>query len=33
VSVSAIPLASLGDSFRSFFDAVGDFTSNIAAVN
>jgi uncharacterized membrane protein YbhN (UPF0104 family) len=33
VIVSAIPLASLGDSFRSFFDAVGDFTSNVAAVN
>jgi uncharacterized membrane protein YbhN (UPF0104 family) len=33
VSVSGLPLASLGDSFRSFFDAVGDFTSNIAAVN
>jgi uncharacterized protein (TIRG00374 family) len=29
----ALPLASLGDSFRSFFDAVGDFTSNLAAVN
>jgi uncharacterized membrane protein YbhN (UPF0104 family) len=29
----AIPLASLGDSFSSFFDAVGDFGSNLAAVN
>ena len=26
-------LASIGDSFSSFFDAVGDFFSNIAAVN
>ena len=31
--MTALPLASLGDSFRSFFDAVGDFGSNIAAVN
>jgi len=31
--VTALPLASLGDSFRAFFDAVGDFGSNIAAVN
>jgi uncharacterized protein (TIRG00374 family) len=31
--VTALPLASLGDSFRSFFDAVGDFGSNLAAVN
>ena len=30
---AALPFASLGDSFSSFFDAVGDFTSNIAAVN
>lgn len=29
----AIPLASIGDSFDSFFDAVGDFGSNLAAVN
>ena len=28
-----MPLASLGDSFSSFFDAVGDFVSNLAAVN
>ena len=28
-----MPLASLGDSFSSFFDAVGDFASNLAAVN
>jgi uncharacterized membrane protein YbhN (UPF0104 family) len=33
VTVLAVPLASLGDSFSSFFDAVGDFTSNIAAVD
>jgi uncharacterized membrane protein YbhN (UPF0104 family) len=33
VSVAAVPLASLGDSFSSFFDAVGDFGSNLAAVN
>jgi uncharacterized membrane protein YbhN (UPF0104 family) len=33
VSVAAIPFASLGDSFSSFFDAVGDFGSNLAAVN
>src|SRR5687768_14034891 len=26
------PLASLGDSFSSFFDAVGDFVSNLAGV-
>jgi uncharacterized membrane protein YbhN (UPF0104 family) len=30
--VVALPLASLGDSFSSFFDAVGDFGSNLAAV-
>jgi uncharacterized protein (TIRG00374 family) len=29
----AVPLASLGDSFSSFFDAVGEFVSNLAAVN
>jgi uncharacterized membrane protein YbhN (UPF0104 family) len=29
----AVPLASIGDSFTSFFDAVGDFASNVAAVN
>ena len=29
----AVPLASIGDSFTSFFDAVGDFFSNLAAVN
>ncbi len=28
-----MPLASIGDSFSSFFDAVGDFISNLAAVN
>jgi uncharacterized protein (TIRG00374 family) len=28
-----VPLASIGDSFTSFFDAVGDFASNIASVN
>jgi uncharacterized membrane protein YbhN (UPF0104 family) len=28
-----VPLASIGDSFTSFFDAVGDFVSNIAGVN
>jgi uncharacterized membrane protein YbhN (UPF0104 family) len=28
-----VPLASIGDSFTSFFDAVGDFFSNLAAVN
>ncbi len=28
-----MPLASIGDSFSSFFDAVGDFASNLAAVN
>ncbi len=33
MSVAALPLASLGDSFASFFDAVGDFGSNLAAVN
>jgi uncharacterized membrane protein YbhN (UPF0104 family) len=27
-----VPLASIGDSFSSFFDAVGDFASNLAAV-
>jgi uncharacterized membrane protein YbhN (UPF0104 family) len=27
-----VPLASIGDSFSSFFDAVGDFFSNLAAV-
>jgi uncharacterized membrane protein YbhN (UPF0104 family) len=27
-----VPLASFGDSFSSFFDAVGDFVSNLAAV-
>jgi uncharacterized membrane protein YbhN (UPF0104 family) len=31
--VTGLPFASLGDSFRAFFDAVGDFSSNIAAVN
>jgi uncharacterized membrane protein YbhN (UPF0104 family) len=31
--VAAPPLASLGDSFASFFDAVGDFGSNLAAVH
>ena len=28
-----MPLASIGDSFSAFFDAVGDFASNLAAVN
>ncbi|HWK25482.1 MAG TPA: lysylphosphatidylglycerol synthase transmembrane domain-containing protein [Solirubrobacter sp.] len=28
-----MPLASLGDSFSAFFDAVGDFLSNLAAVS
>ena len=28
-----MPLASIGDSFSSFFDAVGDFASNLAAVD
>jgi uncharacterized membrane protein YbhN (UPF0104 family) len=28
-----VPLASIGDSFSSFFDAVGEFFSNLAAVN
>jgi uncharacterized membrane protein YbhN (UPF0104 family) len=28
-----VPLASIGDSFSSFFDAVGEFVSNLAAVN
>jgi uncharacterized membrane protein YbhN (UPF0104 family) len=32
VAALALPLASLGDSFSSFFDAVGDFGSNLAAV-
>ena len=27
-----MPLASIGDSFSSFFDAVGDFASNLAAI-
>jgi uncharacterized membrane protein YbhN (UPF0104 family) len=27
-----VPLASIGDSFSAFFDAVGDFASNLAAV-
>ena len=31
--LGAVPFASLGDSFSSFFDAVGDFASNLAAVN
>src|ERR671916_344400 len=31
--LGAVPLASIGDSFSSFFDAVGDFVSNLAAVN
>jgi uncharacterized protein (TIRG00374 family) len=29
----AVSLASIGDSFSSFFDAVGDFAGNLAAVN
>jgi uncharacterized membrane protein YbhN (UPF0104 family) len=33
VTVSALPVASLGDSFSSFFDAVGTFFSNLAAVH
>jgi len=28
-----VPFASIGDSFSSFFDAVGDFVANLAAVN
>jgi uncharacterized membrane protein YbhN (UPF0104 family) len=28
-----VPLAAIGDSFSSFFDAVGDFASNVAAVH
>jgi uncharacterized membrane protein YbhN (UPF0104 family) len=28
-----VPLASIGDSFSAFFDAVGDFASNLAAVD
>jgi glycosyltransferase 2 family protein len=28
-----VPLASIGDSFSSFFDAVGEFVSNLAGVN
>jgi uncharacterized membrane protein YbhN (UPF0104 family) len=28
-----VPLASVGDSFRSFFNAVGDFADSLAAVN
>src|SRR5918992_9345 len=31
--LGGVPLASIGDSFTSFFDAVGDFFSNLAAVN
>jgi uncharacterized membrane protein YbhN (UPF0104 family) len=31
--VSVFPIASLADSFSSFFDAVGDFASNLAAVH
>ena len=31
--LGAVPFASIGDSFSSFFDAVGDFVSNLAAVN
>jgi uncharacterized protein (TIRG00374 family) len=30
--VAPLPLASIGDSFDAFFDAVGDFGSNLAAV-
>jgi uncharacterized protein (TIRG00374 family) len=33
VTASAFPLASLGDSFSSFFDAVGHFFSSLAAIN
>src|SRR6185436_3469303 len=33
LAVGVVPLASIGDSFSSFFDAVGDFASNLAAVN
>lgn len=29
----AVPLASVGDSFTSFFDAVGDFAESVGAVN
>src|ERR671914_1100156 len=31
--LGGVPLASIGDSFTSFFDAVGEFFSNLAAVN
>src|SRR5690606_21039646 len=31
--VGDVPLASLGDSFSAFFDAVGDFLSNLAGVS
>jgi uncharacterized membrane protein YbhN (UPF0104 family) len=31
--VASLPLASLADSFSAFFDAVGDFISNLAAVH
>ena len=31
--MASVPLASIGDSFSSFFDAVGDFAANLAAVN
>ena len=29
----AVPLASIGDSFSSFFDAVGDFAESVGAIN
>jgi len=32
VTVAAMPLATLGESFEAFFDAVGDFASNLAAI-
>ena len=32
-TLRAVPTASIGSSFSSFFDAVGDFVSNLAAVN
>jgi uncharacterized membrane protein YbhN (UPF0104 family) len=32
VAAPALPLADLGSSFTSFFDAVGDFVANLAAV-
>jgi len=33
VDAQALPLASIGDSFSSFFDAVGSFASSLAAIH